>query len=235
MKIITNEKFIQRRVQLARRTSLIGMGVLIAGLIASFNEAYYFLSLPALIIGFILANISAYNANRYLKEPRPDQALTKALLGFDNNFRLFNYCTSIAHVLLTPSRLYTLTVRLQDGQIRKQGSRWRRDFKLRRILFFFNEEALGNPTRDAHDDAARLQQALQKIIGDATPPIEPLIVFTHPNVHLQVAEPGEEGDVPALTSGDLKKFLRAQPKGTPFPSELRRQLAELLQGDVEVE
>jgi hypothetical protein len=155
------------------------------------------------------------------------------LLGFDNNFRLFNYCAPIAHVLLTPSRLYTLTVKLQDGQIRKQGGRWRRDFKLRRILFFFNEEALGNPTRDARDDAARMQQALQKVLGDATPPVEPLIIFTHPNVQLQVDEP--EGDVPALTSGDLKKFLRAQPKGTPFTSELRRQLAELLQGNVEVE
>jgi hypothetical protein len=237
MKTITNEKFIQRRVQLARRTSLIGMGVLIAGLVASFNQQYYYLSLPALVIGFILANISAYNANRYLKEPRPDQALTRALRGFDNNFRLFNYCSSIAHVLLTPSRLYALTVKLQDGQIRKEGGRWRRDFKLRRILFFFNEEALGNPTRDARDEAARLQQALQKILGEAAPPVEPLIVFTHPNAQLQVAEsaPGENGDVPALAGGDLKKFLRAQPKGTPFTSEMRRQLAELLQGDVEVE
>ncbi len=237
MKTITNEKFIKRRVQLARRTSLIGMGVLIAGLVASFNQQYYYLSLPALVIGFILANISAFNANRYLKEPRPDQALTKALRGFDNNFRLFNYCVPIAHVLLTPSRLYTLTVKLQDGQIRKEGGRWRRDFKLRRLLFFFNEEALGNPTRDARDEAARMHQALQKVLGDATPPVEPLIVFTHPNVQLQVVEsaPGENGDVPALTSGDLKKFLRAQPKGTPFPAEMRRQLAELLQGDVEVE
>ena len=237
MKTITNEKFIRRRVQLARRTSLIGMGVLIAGLVASFNQDYYYLSLPALVIGFILANISAYNANRYLKEPRPDQALIKALRGFDNNYRLFNYSTPIAHVLLTPARLYTLTVKLQDGQIRKQGNRWRRDFKLRRILFFFNEEALGNPTRDARDDAARLQQALQKALGEATPPVEPLVVFTHPNAQLEVTEsaPGDNGDVPALTSGDLKKFLRAQPKGTPFTTELRRQLAELLQGDVEVE
>ena len=124
MKTITNEKFIQRRVQLARRTSLIGMGVLIAGLVASFNQQYYYLSLPALVIGFILANVSAYNANRYLKEPRPDQALTKALRGFDNNYRLFNYCAPIAHVLLTPSRLYTLTVKLQDGRIRRQNNRW---------------------------------------------------------------------------------------------------------------
>ncbi len=235
MKIITNEKFIQGRVRIARRTSLIGLAVLFVGLIASFNQQYYYLSLPALLVGFILANVSAFNANRYVKEPRPDQVLVKVLRGFDNNYRLFNYTVPVAHVLLTPSRLYTLTTKLQDGQIRKQGSRWRRDFKLRRIFFFFNEEALGNPTREAHDDAERLHRTLEKVLSEATPPVEPLIVFTHPKAQLEVTEssPGEPADVPALTGGDLKKFLRAQPKGAPFDADLRRQLTELLQGEVE--
>ena len=237
MKIITNEKFIRRRVQIARRTSLIGLAVLFLGLVASFNQQYFYLSLPALIVGFVLANISAFNANRFVREPRPDQILVKVLRGFDSNYRLFNYTAPIPHVLLTPARVYALTVKLQDGVIRNQGKRWRRDFKLRRLLAFFNEEALGNPPREARAEAERLQSALEKVIGEATPPVEPLVVFTHPNAQLEVTEsaPGDNGDVPALTSGDLKKFLRAQPKGTPFTTELRRQLAELLQGDVEVE
>lgn len=236
MKIITNEKLIRRRVQIARRTSLIGLVVLFLGLVASFNQQYFYLSLPALIVGFVLANISAFNANRFVREPRPDQILVKVLRGFDSNYRLFNYTAPIPHVLLTPARVYALTAKLQDGVIRNQGKRWRRDFKLRRLLAFFNEEALGNPPREARAEAERLQSALEKVIGEATPPVEPLVVFTHPQAQLEVTESpgGEKPDVPAMTGTDLKKFLRAQPRGNPFSAELRKQLAELLQGDVEV-
>ena len=83
MKIAVNEKFLQRRATIARWSTLVGLGVLFVGLILSFNQQYYYWSLPALIVGFILANISGFNSNRYVKEPRPDQSLAKALKGFD--------------------------------------------------------------------------------------------------------------------------------------------------------
>ena len=232
MKIITNEKFIQRRVSIARWTSLIGLGVLFLGLMASFSQQYFYLSLVALLIGLILANIGSFNANRYVKEPRPDQVLARVLRGFDNNYRLFNYTAPIPHVLLTPSRVYSLTVKLQDGRIRQQGNRWRRDFSLRRILLFFGEEALGNPTREARAEADRLNRELTKALGEDAPPVEPLVVFTNPNVQLEIADSGqgEEASVPALTGKELKKYLRAQPKGKTFNADLRRRLTQFLQG-----
>jgi hypothetical protein len=233
MRVFTNEEFIQRRAKIARWSSLIGLGVLFLGLIASFNEQYFYWSLPALAVGFVLASISAFNANRYVREPRPDQVLAKVLRGFDNNYRLFNYAGPIPYVLLTPSRVYALTAKLQDGLVRRQENRWRRDFKLRRVLLVFNEEALGNPTREARAEAERLQSALVKAFGEDAPPVEPLVVFTHPDVRLELAEslPGEASDVLALTGTDLKKYLRAQPKGEPFNADLRQRLTAFLQGD----
>jgi hypothetical protein len=233
MKIITNEEFIQRRVKIARWTGLIGMGVLLLGLLASFNQQYFYWSLPALVIGFVMANVSSFNANRYLKGPRPDQVLAKVLRGFDNNYRLFSYTAPIPFVLLTPSRVYALTIKLQDGLIRRQGKRWRREFSLRRFFFFFGEEALGNPPREARAEAGRLSRALVKVLGEDAPPVEPLVVFTHPNARLEgVPDPqGEEADVPALTGNDLKKYLRAQPKGGAFSADFQRRLSDLLQGD----
>lgn len=232
MRIITNEEFIQRRGKIARWASLIGLGILFLGLIASLNEQYLYLSLVALLIGFVLANIGSFNANRYLKEPRPDQVLAKVLRGFDNNYHLYSYTAPIPHVLLTPSRVYALMVKTQDGVIRHQGNRWRRDFGLRRILFFFGEEALGNPTRDARAEAERLQRDLEKAFGEEAPPVEPLIVFTHPSVQLKVTEPpaGETDDVPAMTGKDMKKYVRAQPKGQAFNSDLRKRLNAFLKG-----
>jgi hypothetical protein len=83
MRVTVNEPFLRRRANIARWTTLIGLGILFVGLLVSFNKQYYYLSLPALIVGFILANISGFNSNRYVKEPRPDQSLAKSLKAVD--------------------------------------------------------------------------------------------------------------------------------------------------------
>jgi hypothetical protein len=232
MRITVNQAFIKRRANIARWSTLAGLGVLFLGLFLSFNKQYYYWSLPALIVGFLLANVSGFNANRYVKEPRPDQTLAKTLRGFDNTYHLFNYTAPIPHVLLTPSRVYALLVKSQDGTIRQRGSRWRRDFNLRRFFLFFGEEGLGNPPREAQSAAGRLQRALEEAIGEGAPSVEPLVVFTDPNAQLVLAESSEDKveDVPVLAGARLKKYLRAQPKGATFSPDLRNRLVTLLKG-----
>jgi hypothetical protein len=257
MRVSVNEEFIRRRANLTRWTSLIGLGVLFLGLLASFNQQYFYLSLPALAIGLFLASISGFNANRYVKEPRPDQILAKVLRGFDKNYHLFSYTASIPHVLLTPSRVYAMQVKPHDGVIRRQGQRWRRDFSLRRIIFLFGEEGLGNPTRDALAAAQRLQRELDEAFLDEAPTVEPLIVFTHPQVQLEIIQSpvgegdemptlpllsqfsarflkgsllNEGGEVPALVGSQLKKFIRAQPRGETFKADLRKRLTDFFRG-----
>jgi hypothetical protein len=236
MKISINQEFIRRRATIARWSSLVGLGVLAIGLIVSFNQAYYYWSLPALVIGFILASVSAFNANRYVKEPRPDQALAKVLRGFDSTYHLFIFTAPIPHVLLTPARVYALVVKPQDGVIRRQGKRWQRDFSLRRLFLFFGEEGLGNPARDAQAEAERLRRELVKAFSEEAPPVEAIAVFTNPNARLELPEsaPGEVNGAPVLAGKDLKKYLRALPKGQSFNSDLRRRLTAFLQGSAAV-
>jgi len=238
MRVTDNEAFLQRRATIARYTTLVGLGVLFVGLIVSFNQQYYYFSLPALIVGFILANISGFNSNRYVKEPRPDQSLAKALKGFDNTYHLFNYTAPVPHVLLAPSQVYALLVKHQDGVVRQRGNRWRRDFSLRRFFLFFGEEGLGNPPREARAVVERLQSALDDAFGEEAPPVEPLVVFTHPNVQLEMgasleddAEDGDVEDVPVMAGSRLKKYLRAQPKGTTFNTDLRKRLVTFMKGE----
>ncbi len=233
MKVTTNEQLLKRRAKIVRWTSLIGLVVLGGGLVASFNEEYYYAALPALVLGFVLANISAYNANRYVKEPRSDQALEKALRGFDNNHHLFNFTAPVPHVLLTPSKIYALTVKSQDGPIWREGERWRRNFSLRRMLLFFNDESLGNPTRDARANANRLNEGLADVVEEGLPPVEPIVVFTNPDVQLEGTESslsGDGEDGPVVRGKELKKYLRSQPRGTPLDKEIRKGLVEFLQG-----
>jgi len=238
MRVTVNEVFLQRRAKIARWTTLVGLGILFLGLIVSFNQEYYYLSLPALIVGFILANVSGYNSNRYVKEPRPDQSLAKGLKGFDNTYHLFNYTAPIPYVLLTPSRVYALLAKHQDGVIRQRGDRWRRDFNVRRFFLFFGEEGVGNPPREAQAAAERLQSALDEAFGEDAPPVEPLVVFTHPNVQLVMDESSEEdagesdvNDVPVLAGARMKKYLRAQPKGETFNTDLRKRLVVFMKGE----
>lgn len=230
MKVFVNEEFIQRRAKLTRWVSIAGLGVLLLGLIVSFNKAYYFWSLPALVIGIFLASISGFNANRYVKEPRPDQALAKALRGFDNNYHLFNYTARISHVFLTPSRVYAVLVKPQEGVVRQRGNRWRRDFSLKRLFLFFGDEGLGNLTRDAQAEAERLQNGLEEAFGEEAPAVEALVVFTNPKTELEMQEPQTE-DVVVLSGKNLKKYIRAQRKGQPFSSDLRRRLVAFFKGE----
>jgi hypothetical protein len=232
MRITVNQAFINRRAKIARWSTMIGLGVLLLGLILSFNQQYYYWSLPALIVGFLLANVSGFNANRYVKEPRPDQLLAKALRGFDNTFHLFNYTGPIPHILLTPSRVYAVLVKPQDGAIRQQGTRWRRDFNIRRMFLFFGEEGVGNPPREALGVAGRLQRALDDAFGEHTLAVKPIVVFTNPNAQLVMDETSENGtdEVPVLSGARVKKYLRAQPKGEAINADLRKRLVEFLQG-----
>jgi len=232
MRITVNQAFINRRAKIARWSTLIGLGVLFLGLILSFNQQYYYWSLPALIVGFLLANVSGFNANRYVKEPRPDQLLAKALRGFDNSYHLFNYTGPIPYILLTPSRVYAVLVKPQDGGIRQQGTRWRRDFNVRRFFLFFGEEGVGNPPREALGVAGRLQRALDDAFGEETLAVKPIVVFTNPNAQLVTDETSENGtdEVPVLSGARVKKYLRAQPKGEAINADLRKRLVEFLKG-----
>jgi hypothetical protein len=51
----------------------------------------------------------------------------------------------------------------------------------------------------------------------------------------QQSPAGEGGDVPVLAGSQLKKFIRAQPKGGPFKADLRKRLTAFLQGSGDAE
>jgi hypothetical protein len=235
MKVITDEDFVAGRAKFARRVSLISLGILLLGLLASFLPQWYpprfsgalpLVSFACLIVGFIGANIGAYNANRWVKEPRADQILAKLLRGFDHSHRLYNYVTPVAHVFVTPGGLFTLTVKRHDGHIRCEGSKWQRNFEWGRLLRFFGEEGLGNPTVEAHNEAEALQRFLTARWPDdgTVPTVQPVIVFTTPEAVLEVRDPA----IPVVTGSDLKNHLRKSSKEGNLTAAQRKELADIL-------
>ena len=82
MQITTHEKFIKRRSRLGTYASLGGLAVLIAGFVASFQQNYIWVSLIAIILGFVLAQFGNYSLRRWGRSPRPDQIIETALKGW---------------------------------------------------------------------------------------------------------------------------------------------------------
>jgi len=225
MKVIINEKLVKRQATIGKWASLIGMGALLAGLVVSYRWPNLItVSFGCLIVGFVLASIGTYNMNRWVKEPRADQALTKALKGFDNKHFLYHYTLPAAHVLLAPSGLFVCTVKDHQGEIRCEGEKWHQKFNWGRLLLFFGREGLGNPTREVRGEIGRLRHFLDEKLPEADVSIEGLIVFTNPRARLDLIDPA----VPVVSSNKLKTFLR-QLKNKRISAEQRKELVEIFE------
>ena len=187
MKDITNEKLVKRQATLGKWASLLGMGALLAGLAVSYRwPDQLVVSFGCLIVGFMLASVGTYNMNRWVREPRADQALAKALKGFDNKHFLYHYTLPAGHVLLAPSGLFVFTVKDHHGEIRCEGEKWHQKFNWGRLLLFLGQEGLGNPTREVRGEIGRLGRFLDSRLSEADVPIEGLIVFTNPRARLEL-------------------------------------------------
>ena len=166
MKVKTDAKFIAGKARLGKYTSLGGLAILTLGMVISFSKPELFeVSLLCLILGFGVASIGSYNVSRWVKPPRGDEVLEKALKGLPNKYELFNYILPSPHVLLTPFGVYVLQTKKQDGKITYKGqNKWRQamDIKRRVRLFFGGEQPLGNPSGEMATDMATIQKYLSR-------------------------------------------------------------------------
>jgi hypothetical protein len=166
------------------------------------------------------------NMNRWVREPRADQALAKGLKGFDNRYRLYNYELPAPHVLLSPLGLHVLTAMGQDGQIRLEGDKFHRAFSPGRLLRFMGEEGLGKPFVEADSQVAALREFLQENdMGDGVD-IQNTLVFFNPKAQLSVSDPPR----PVVVPKGLKKVIRRQ-QGQKMQAEQYARLKALFEED----
>jgi len=230
MQVITNEKLIRNRARLGRGASFAGLAMLLLALAASLVTRWWFASLASfglLFVGFVLSQVGIYYANRWVKEPRADQTLDKILKGFDDRYCLYNYVLPVPHVLLAPFGLCVIRPKSEGGKVRCHGEKWHHKAGWRRLLYFFGQEGLGNPTREVQAEVEKLRRFLAQRLPEDEVPIEGVVVFTNPQVDLEVDNP----TVPVLDGKQFKVFLRDLSKQRPIPASQRKQLAEILAGE----
>jgi hypothetical protein len=223
MRVSTNDPFIRRRARLGTYAALGGVVVLLIGMIASIWQQYVWVSLGAIIIGFILAQLGNYNLRRFGRAPRPDQVIENSMKGFDDRYHYYAWTLPVPYVLLTPHGVYTFVTRDQTGQISVQGSQWRSKLSLGKVLMFFAQEGLGNPTAEAIEMANRLGSWIKSKLPNLSGNVQPAIVFVDERAQLQVVEP----TVPVLDAKGIKKWLRGAGKGENLKSADYKALEEL--------
>ncbi len=80
MKIIKNEKLIERNGKIGQWTSLAALGVLGLGMYISFAKPELFIySVICLLVGFIMTQVGMYMGSRWGRSPRPDEQLDSGL------------------------------------------------------------------------------------------------------------------------------------------------------------
>lgn len=226
MKVVTNERFIKKKTRLGQWASLAAIGILLLGLLISFQQPHLAqIAFGCLVIGFILGNFGTYNISRWVRPPRPDQVLAKVLKGLGNKYQLYNYVLPAPHVFLTPNGLFVITTKNQDGEISYREGKWRRKFKWGYLLRAFRgEESLGDPHKDLEADMKAVRRFLENNMPEADLPVEGIIVFIHPDAHLDLGD----AEVPAVALNELKALVNKRDKQRSLPASHRKELAALL-------
>jgi len=204
-----NEDLLASRAKWARTLSFGGLGCLIAAVVLVNRELY--LAWAILTLGLVVSTSGAYLATRYIREPRAEQALAKALSGFDDHHVLYNFLLPEEHVLVTPSGVWVILVKKQPGELSYDGRKWRRKFTLSRLFGLLGEPGLGNPIRELNRDVSGLSERIAHALGGTEVPVEGVIVFTDPGARIDIKRTA----CPVVTVDNLRSFFRRELKNRP--------------------
>lgn len=219
MRLTTNEKLIQQRSSWARYLTFIGMALLLASLVTSFTTDYIALAYGTLLGGFVVAMAGSYLANKWLRPPRADLALEKALKGFDNKHHLYNYLLPAEHVLVAPSGVWVFKTKYHDDDIVCKNGKWNRPWKWSRLFGAWAQEPLGDPIAELREDIQKIQRLLAARMDSAVP-VDGYVVFTHPLARLNIDDP----TLPVVMVSDLKDTLRKRKSATILPPPVLNQI-----------
>jgi hypothetical protein len=207
LKNIIDQKKVERGARIAKIATFGGLGVLVLGMILSLlvqTVGAIWISFGCLMIGLVVSSVGTMNMNRWVREPRADQALAQGLKGFDNRYRLYSYALPVTHVLLSPVGLFVVLALGHDGKIRFDGTRFRRGWSAGRVLRLMADEGLGRPLDEIERQVATLRKYLDDHAAGEGVEIQAAIVFYNPRVELDVTDP----PLPIVEPKGLKKAIR---------------------------
>lgn len=208
MKQIINREKVKKRALLANTGSIGGlMLLLVSVLLPLFLPGIATISGILMVVGLGIAMIGIYFANRWVKKPRPEDVLAGTMKGLGDDYVLFSYPEGLAdHVILTPSDLKVIETVNIGGEISFKNGKWKERMNMGRAMRYIVEEHLGDPVQSVINEAEKIKAKVNSLADlEKTVPVQPIVVFTHPGVLLDV----KDTSVPVTTIKKVRKYLTA--------------------------
>ena len=197
MKTYLDRKKVGTRAELSNLASIGGLVLLLASvLLPLFLPKAANFSFVLMVVGLGTAMVGIYYANRWVRKPRPEERLDKALKGLADSYHLYHYPPFPPdHLLLTPNGVVILETIGLAGSFSYKDGKWREAMTIGRALRSIVEEHVGDPIRSALRTEQTLRERLAKVV-EGTVPIKPVVVFVHPAAELDIEQsphPGPAG------------------------------------------
>ncbi len=228
MNKVINEKLINRNKKIGNITSIVGITILAAGLILNFNPTptKTMISFGALIIGFIVAQISTYYVNKFGRSPRFDEIIADNLSKLNNNYTLYVYSSPVPMLLTGPSGLWIPVALSASGEIYYDGKWKQRGGSF--LLKLFGQEKLGKPELDVKANQNQITEFLSEHFEEGQmPPINSILVSLHPKATIDEVE-----DAPTMIvdANALRRNIRKiDRKTTEMPQQKLDKINTLIQ------
>ena len=262
MKIYRNLTQIKKRETRGRRFSLVGLGILFVGLLASFvptwinpldpiqpgftgflQQYWSWISFAALFIGFVCASIGSYYINRYARRrwpgsrfyERPDEVLERSMKGLDDKYSYFAMSLPVGYALAGANGITIFAVRSDKGRVAVNGDKWREPFSLSRLFTIFAREGVGNPAQDLEDQKEKLRALLNETgqTGDGALLQSVPIDGVAVFLNQEIQLELSNPSVPALRADQVKDHLRARARAVKLSNAAIRTLTETLAAKAE--
>ena len=256
MKLYRNRTEILKKESLGRRLSLIGLGILFVGLLASFVPSWLppdsnptsapaifiknnwtWISFLALPLGFLFASFGSYFVNRFARRrwpgiktiSRPDELLERGMKGFDDKYAYFVWSLPASHVLVGPHGVIAFALRSERSKVTVQGDRWREPFGIGRFFMVFAREGVGNPTLELDDQIKKLRALVDQTPlpgGESAASVPIEPVALFLNPETQLTL--DNPSIPVLRPDQLKDYVRRRAKETKVSPAVMRAVMDHL-------
>jgi hypothetical protein len=220
MKIVTNDKLIERNKKIGNYLSIGSIIILGVGMYLSFQDNMIQYSYLALIFGFGFSQFGISLGNKFGRSPRPFEALGDNLKGLAETFTLYNYHGPAAHMLVGPAGIWVISPFPQKGTISYGNNKWSQK-GANWYMKVFAQEGLGKPDKEAAVAAEEVVKYLNKNnLSELAPFVNPVVVFTNDKAVVSAAE----APVQTVHVAKLKDMMRREAKKTNLSTEMLHPL-----------
>jgi len=206
MNLITNEKLIKRNKTIGNIASIVGIAVLAAGLILNINPTPMksLISFGALILGFIISQVSTYFVTRFGRNPRFDEIIADNLEKLNNDYTFHVYNSPVPMLLVGPYSLWIPIPISASGEI-YYDKKWKQrggSF----LMKLFGQENIGRPEMDVQSNEKEILKFLNEYLKEEeVPPVKSILVSLHPKASIGEVE---DAPTPIVQADALRRTIR---------------------------